>query len=272
MTLPTVRLARSGLCTSRLAFGTSRLHYLDRHHRRRVLTQAADLGILHFDTAPAYGDGLSEVALGEFLRGSRSRYIVATKYGIPADPLIEGMPRMATVIRGAKAIARRAGIANGAHPPLTADGLIASVERSLKHIGTDWIDILFLHEPALSRMPDPDELLLALERLRERGLIRHFGLAGAWGGIADLGGSAGRFGQILQTNETGWPEDAPPEITFGSIAMGPQSAFAQRIDPAAAISRLQAALVRRPQGVVIVSTTSEAHLSSLVEAAAAASA
>src|SRR5437588_12142325 len=94
--LPTVRLARAGVTTSRLGFGTSRLHYVGQRQRQRLLAAAASLGFLHFDTAPAYGDGLAECELGRFLRTGRHRYVIATKYGLPAHPMMEGFSTFAS--------------------------------------------------------------------------------------------------------------------------------------------------------------------------------
>src|SRR5262245_14677166 len=105
-----VRLARSGILTSRLAFGTSRLHYVRQRDRQRLLGAAADLGFAHFDTAPVYGDGLAEVELGRFLRSQRDRFILATKYGIPADPIMERWGSMVPPLRIGRAFARSIGV------------------------------------------------------------------------------------------------------------------------------------------------------------------
>jgi aryl-alcohol dehydrogenase-like predicted oxidoreductase len=258
--IPAVQLARSQLKTSRLAFGTSRLHHVDARHRRTLLATAAELGFVHFDTAPSYGDGFAESELGRFIRGRRSRFIIATKYGIPPDPIIAAVPSLSFAMRGARAIARKIGFQRSAPPPLTASGLRGSLEQSLRRLGTEWVDILFLHEPSPQRIPAADPLLEELISLRRKGLIRHFGLAGAWNGITAVGGSASGFGEIVQTAESEWPEEQPPDITYGTISMGPQSAFAVRVDPATALERLRAALARRPQGVVIVSTSKTEHL------------
>jgi aryl-alcohol dehydrogenase-like predicted oxidoreductase len=62
--LPPVRLAKTEIVTSRLGFGTARLHYLAPRERQALLAAAAELGVVHFDTAPAYGDGIAETELG----------------------------------------------------------------------------------------------------------------------------------------------------------------------------------------------------------------
>src|SRR5688572_24233855 len=69
---------------------------------------ALDAGITFFDTAPGYGDGLSERRLGKGLAGLRERAVIATKVGPDA-------------MRG--------------------PDLVASVERSLGYLGTDYVDL-----------------------------------------------------------------------------------------------------------------------------------
>ena len=264
--IPQVQLMKSQLKTSRLAFGTSRLHYVDTKSRQAVLAAAADLGMIHLDTAPLYGDGLAEREIGRFIKGQRSRFVIATKYGNPPDVVIEAMPALATPVRGALAIGRKLGLVQTKRPPMTTSGLRQSVEASLRRLGTDWIDILSLHEPSQERLAAPAAVLEELISLRQRGLIRHFGLAGKWSGIESLGQFATELGEILQTGETEWPESTPPDITYGAIAQASQTYFTAAVDPSAAILRLRSALARRPNGVVIVSTTKAQNLALLARA------
>jgi aryl-alcohol dehydrogenase-like predicted oxidoreductase len=103
---------------------------------------ALDAGITFFDTAPGYGDGLSERRLGLGLRGVREQAVVATKIGPDA---------------------------------LRAPAMIASVERSLGHLETDHVELLQIHWP--SREVPLDETWTALERLREQGKVRAIGVS-----------------------------------------------------------------------------------------------
>lgn len=224
---------------------------------------ALELGIVHFDTAPAYGDTLAEAALGEALASARDGVVLATKYGIPANPIVAAMPFAAVPIKGLRVAARKLGLTASPHPPMTAAGLRHSVEASLSRLRTDRIDILFLHEPDPVSVPDPEGMLAELVALRERGKVRHFGLAGDWRGIEALGQVRRSLGMVLQTNERQWPESEPPDITYGAIAAGPQTYGAPAIAGNMALDRLQVALERRKSGVVIVSTTSAEHLRQL---------
>jgi Aldo/keto reductase family len=162
---------------------------------------------------------------------------------------------------------RRIGFYRYSLPPLTAVGLRESVECSLRRLKTDWIDILLLHEPHPDRLVHPAEILDQFVNLRQRGLLRAFGLAGAWSGIGPLLTTAPELAQVVQTPENEWSETFPPDITYGALTAGSQNYFAAGIGPEAAVKRLRPALVRRPNGVVIVSTTKMNNLRVLAEAA-----
>jgi aryl-alcohol dehydrogenase-like predicted oxidoreductase len=263
--IPTVRLVKSGIATSRLGFGTSRLHYLGKRDRQRLLAAAADFGIMHFDTAPAYGDGICEAELGQFVRGQRERFVIVTKYGIPPDPFVEAWPSFSLPLRAVRAVARRMGFRTMPLPPLTPAGLRASVEHSLRRLGTDRIDILFLHEPSRDRIPSLAQVTEELQKLRNNGVIRAFGLAGGWSRINDILAETPALGTVIQTAESEWLPEAVPDITYGAIAAGPQRYFSPAVAVSEAIQRLRIALERRPSGVVLISTTRMEHLRHLVE-------
>jgi aryl-alcohol dehydrogenase-like predicted oxidoreductase len=261
-----VRLSKAGIVTSRLAFGTSRLHYIGHRERQRLLATAAALGFMHFDTSPAYGDGLAETELGQFVGGQRDGFVVATKYGIPADPIMERCSSFVPSLQIAGAFARRIGFRRHQMPPLTAAGLRESAERSLRRLKTDHIDILLLHEPRLERLSRPGEVLREVEKLKQRGLIRAFGLAGAWSGISAILRALPELGQVVQTAEAEWPATCFPEITYGALTGGSQNYLATGIGNNMALERLRSAVIRRPNGVVIVSTTKIRNLHVLAEA------
>jgi aryl-alcohol dehydrogenase-like predicted oxidoreductase len=258
------KIARGSLATTRLAFGTSRLHYVSRGDRQRLLAAAADIGIKHFDTAPAYGDGLAEGEVGQFIRQRRSEVIIATKYGIPPDPLIAGIPTLGPALRTVRALARRMGYWNYKRPVMTAQALRASTEESLQRLGTNWIDLLLLHDPAIDRIASAETILTELLDLRRRGLIRHFGLGGSWAELSLLIAAVPEIAEVVQTGETEWPADRPPDITYGALVQSPQSAFRKAVDSGIVLERLRVALARRPQGVVLFSTTSTQHLREIV--------
>ncbi|GEL47139.1 oxidoreductase [Cellulomonas hominis] len=128
--------------------------------------RALERGIRFFDTAPHYGEGVSELRLGRALAGvDRGSVVIATKVGrtivdadgVPAPPGGTGGPGGRTV------------------GDLSRDGVLRSLEGSLIRLGTDRVDLLYLHDPA-----DVDEALRgalpALLELRDQGVVRAVGV------------------------------------------------------------------------------------------------
>jgi len=267
--IPIVQFDRAGLQTSRLALGLSRIHYLSStRERQNLLARAADLGIRHFDAARNYGDGLAEATLGRFLSGRRSSFIVATKFGLAANRLIEAIPWAAQPLRACRSIIRRTGLGSAPNPMLTDAGLQASVERSLRALRTDYIDILFLHEPSLTRLAEAEKLLAEVDRQKSKGTIRFIGLAGAWMHAVEIERSFPALVDVVQLAENDWSDaELVPDLTFGVLRRGPQSVFEEVIESRLVLKRLEAALRRRKNGSIVVSTTRIDHLDLLASVA-----
>ena len=115
-----------------------------------ALHRAVDLGVNFFDTADVYGDGRSERLIGQ-LRKQRSETIyIATKAGRRLNPHVaEGYNR---------------------------ENLTAFVERSLKNLDTDALDLLQLHCPPTSVFYMP-EVFGVLDDLVAAGKLRHYGVS-----------------------------------------------------------------------------------------------
>src|SRR5205807_2674411 len=100
-----------------------------------LLHAALDRGITHFDTARMYGVGQAEVALGEFLAGRRDQVTVATKVGlVPPPSAFRVLP--GRLLRGPLGVRRGFDLRS----------VQRSLDRSLKALRTDYVDLLFLHE------------------------------------------------------------------------------------------------------------------------------
>ena len=151
-----IRLGRSGLNVSRIAFGTWQLGgdwgATDEEAAIRAIRHAHDQGINFFDTAQGYGFGASERLLAKALSGYRREdVVIATKGGLRSlgGPQVE---------RDASPKAIRAG-----------------VDDSLRALATDYIDVLQVH------WPDPKtpfaETAGALAELVAAGKIRHAGVS-----------------------------------------------------------------------------------------------
>jgi len=159
--MDTITLGRSGLRCSALGLGCMGMSefYGERDDDQSLgtLARAFELGITQYDTANIYGRGHNETLLSRFIRDKRDRIVLSSKFGIVRDP--DG-PNGSTYDRS---------IDNSeAH-------MRASCEASLQRLGTDFIDLYYVHRT------DPDvpieDTIGALSRLVESGKIRAIGLS-----------------------------------------------------------------------------------------------
>jgi D-threo-aldose 1-dehydrogenase len=256
----TITLGETGIATSALGLGCADLFRLPTGRGRRFLLDAAyDVGIRHFDVAPMYGLGRVEEELGRFLRAGRAEAVVATKFGI--EPTRAGLA-LAPVQGSLQRLRRRtgdprAGAAGGLlHRTVGHDARTArtSLERSLRLLGRDHVDLLFLHEPVADVS---DELFEFLETAREQGRLC------AWGAAGERAAACLRA-PVLQTRWRGAGEepDPRPTIRYGVLAGAPAGPDRE----ARAAARLREALAAEPRSPVLFSTTRPEH----VRAAAAA--
>jgi len=152
------KMQKAGLEVSEIGFGTWGMGggwgRKDDEEAVRALRRAFDLGVTFFDTALGYG---SEPVLGKALADVRDRVIIATKIPpktqrwpvLPHEPVSETFP---------------------------ADWVIECTERSLRNLGTDYIDIQQLHAwtpPYVEQRDWYDGLV----RLKEQGKVRAFGIS-----------------------------------------------------------------------------------------------
>jgi aryl-alcohol dehydrogenase-like predicted oxidoreductase len=197
-------LGDSGLLVSVVGLGCNNFGgRLDVARTRSVVDAAIDEGITLFDTAETYGgDGASELALGEVLRGRRDQVVLATKFGHQSADMGYGPAA------GAKG---------------SRNYIKIAVEKSLTRLRTDYIDLYQLHTP------DPvtpiDETLAALDDLVTEGKVRYIGhsnLAG-WQ-IADAAHTAlaaGRTPFISAQNHWSLLErDAETEVVPAALHFG----------------------------------------------------
>jgi aryl-alcohol dehydrogenase-like predicted oxidoreductase len=123
----------------------------------RTIHRAIELGCTFLDTAELYGPYTNEELVGRALKDRRDEVVLATKFGIRADPTPEQPNRR--VLDGSPANVRR------------------SIEGSLKRLGTDHVDLYYQHRI------DPDtpieETVGALAELVQEGKVRHIGLSEA---------------------------------------------------------------------------------------------
>jgi D-threo-aldose 1-dehydrogenase len=135
-----------------------------------AVTEAFGRGIRYFDTAPHYGLGLSERRLGAALAAfPRGEVVISTKVGRlivpnenPTEVDTDGFAVPGTLRR---------------QWDFSRDGVLRSVEASLSRLGTDYIDVLYLHDPDVSGIDDAvTSGAAALIELRDEGVVRAVGI------------------------------------------------------------------------------------------------
>lgn len=145
-----ITLAGTNLTAGRIVFGTMTFGaQVDEAEAAQMVQVCRDAGITMFDTANNYAGGRSEEILGRIVKPFRGEVILATKGGNDVEQ--EG-----DSLRG-----------------LGRETVRKAIDGSLKRLGTDYIDVYYLHRP--DRNTPIEETLLALSEAVEAGKIRHIG-------------------------------------------------------------------------------------------------
>lgn len=116
----------------------------------KALEEAIDRGVNFFDTADVYGDGHSEKLLSKLAKDKKDKIYIATKAGRRLNPHI----------------------ASG----YTTENITGFLERSLKNLGVEQVDLLQLHCPP-TEVYDNEELFYGLDQLVKTGKIAHYGVS-----------------------------------------------------------------------------------------------
>ncbi len=151
-------MGRSGLRVSELCLGTMTFGEewgwgSSREASKEVFEAFAEAGGNFIDTANHYTGGTSERYLGEFVAADRDHFVLATKYtlnGLPEDPNAGGNHRKS---------------------------MVRAVEASLERLGTDHIDLYWVH--AWDFVTPVDELMRALDDLVRAGKVLYVGVSDA---------------------------------------------------------------------------------------------
>ena len=182
-------LGQTGLEVSEIGFGAGIVAGLfvrgDPESQSRAFKRAVELGVNHFDTAPLYGDGRSELNLGKVLDGTPGDFVVGTKIEYFDEHFVDIRSRT-----------------------------FESVEGSLKRLGRGAVEVLYLHNNVRYNgqgphdgyaAVSPDDVLRqggiadALDEVRARGLTSHIGFTGTGDAAAVIELiDSGRF-EVMQT-------------------------------------------------------------------------
>lgn len=184
-------LGKTGYKVSEVSFGSWAIGgtwgEVDDQTSVKALETAIDQGINFFDTADVYGDGRSERLLGQLAASKKDKLYIATKAGRRLD----------------------SHVASG----YTIDNIRRFVERSLKNLQTDCIDLLQLHCPP-TEVYAQAALFDGLDTLVKEGLIAHYGV------------SVEKVAEAMQAME--YKNLATVQIIYNMFRMKPEEVFFEK--------------------------------------------
>lgn len=148
--VPTIGLGCMGMST----WGDNNIYgQADEQESIATIHRSLELGGNFLDTADVYGPMKNERLIAKAINGNRDKYIIATKFGFEVDD----NEQMTGIVNGSKAYVKKA------------------VERSLKNLNTDYIDLYYLHR--LDVKTPIEETVAAMAELVKEGKIGYIGLS-----------------------------------------------------------------------------------------------
>jgi aryl-alcohol dehydrogenase-like predicted oxidoreductase len=150
-------LGKSGLMVTKIgmglwAAGGGAWGSTDDEQALSAIDAALDMGVNFFDTSDVYGDGHSEILLGQAMQGRRDQFIVATKIGWQNFDAERERSAYDTV-----------------------DQLVAGVESNLRRLDTSYVDVIQSH--INFRDPTMEVFLEGFQRLQQAGKVRAYGVS-----------------------------------------------------------------------------------------------
>ena len=185
--MKTIPLSKTGLDVSSVCLGTMTFgSQVSEADSARLVDYALDRGVNFLDTANVYNQGLSEEITGRILGPRRSKVVLATK------------------VRGVM------GEGDGSYGGLSPAAIRRAVEESLHRLGTDYIDIYYLHQP--DRSVEIADTLEAMDGLRREGKIR-------W--VATSNYAAWEMAEIAAiSRDRGYQEPLVAQPMYNALARG----------------------------------------------------
>ncbi len=180
------KLGASGLSVSRLWLGTMMFgDRTDAAEAARIVSAAREAGINAIDTANMYAKGESERITGKLIAAERDHWVLATKL---ANAIGDGPNQ--------RGLSRR--------------HMITAVDGSLQRLGTDWIDVLYLHRDDDST--PQHETVATMSALIQAGKVRYWGVSNfrAW-----------RLARLVQVcQEMGAPQPIACQPPYNAMSRG----------------------------------------------------
>jgi D-threo-aldose 1-dehydrogenase len=166
------RATKRGLELTELGLGVAQFGNLYREttdeQAASAVAEAWAAGIRYFDVAPHYGLGLAERRLGALLREHpRGDYVISSKVGRILEPSPETAHLTDSDFLVPADTVRRY--------DYSRDGILRSLDDTLKRTGLDHIDVLYMHDPENHFEQASTEGIAALIELREQGVVKAVG-------------------------------------------------------------------------------------------------
>lgn len=151
----------------------------------KLLELAYDLGIRHYDTAPVYGNGYSEVIYGKFLKGKRHEVFLVSKFGLGNSSKV--FPLVTSILITLNYLRRQltssgnlesqinSSVLNNFSTKIDVQQIIHSIESSLRSLKTDHLNAVMLHEALPGNLTD--DSIYELLKLKEAGKVLKIGIA-----------------------------------------------------------------------------------------------
>lgn len=288
-----VTIPQFSIRTTKVGFGCSSLVGIVSAKEARGLIDAAyDTGIRHFDVARSYGQGTAESVLGKALGSRRGNVTITSKFGLavprrrPAIDFARSILRpVAKRISSVRSRSRSAAAAIVETVEFNRSNAEASLDTTLRELGTDYLDILLLHEANAEGLCHP-ELLEFLEASRKTGKIRGYGVGTDLRNLQDLFSQRAEYCPIVQHEWSPLTGDVPiPRSSFGITHGALARAFGVlqerfRNEPPAAKFEgldltesqnlsavlLRSAAIRFPESITLFSARSPGRIQSNVDA------
>jgi aryl-alcohol dehydrogenase-like predicted oxidoreductase len=269
-----------GVYSSVLGFGCAPiLGSISGEIAERAINSALDYGVNHFDLARSYGYGEAESFVGKMLKNRRNQVVIATKFGIkanwkssllkPLKPLVrylKGHPKIKTHNENDKEESLIKVSADRFHDrlPITVKSMANSLELSLRALKTDYIDILFIHEP-LETIIEVESILEFSEKMKKEGKIRGIGLA-CMQNQMNLHQRYIDIFDILQFNNSPGMENYNKmkelRSTDRNILFSPLNGGSNNLTPSEKLIKLN---IDFPKSVILCSMFNEKHIKSNTE-------
>ena len=142
-----INFGKSGLEVPTIAVGCMRIADMTEKEAQTFVNTALENGANFFDHADIYGGGKCEEVFGQAVKGiPRENLIIQTKCGI-----VSGMF------------------------DFSYEHIVGSVEKSLKRLDTEYLDVLLLHRP--DALVEPEEVAKAFDHLKSSGKVKNFGVS-----------------------------------------------------------------------------------------------